>query len=222
MASENRWSKLSDDEVFSAEQNISDYTAEGQQAILKEAQGRRDLLAEQSAPSHDSQAEAWVCGNCGEQIEGDYEICWSCQTDRGNSIQENNELVDTEELPALSGRPKRLIRSLGEQLEKRYRDAYRVARATTMIAGVVKFIGISLAVIGVVGAWGVAGSSTEIAVLVGILGVSAGIMVFGVGVMIAAQGQHLLAAVDDVVGSSPFLTDPERAGIMRLDFGDEG
>ena len=106
--------------------------------------------------------------------------------------------------------------SLAGQLEKRYRDAYRVARATIMAADFVKFVGIVFVVVGVVAAFLVAKESAPGAVAVGVVGASTGILIFGVGVLIAAQGQQLLASVDDVIGSSPFLTDVERAEVMRI------
>jgi hypothetical protein len=43
-----------------------------------------------------------------------------------------------------------------------------------------------------------------------------GILSWLSGVLLNAQGQLLLASLDGVVGFSPFLTDEERAEVMKL------
>ena len=28
----------------------------------------------------------WRCSNCGEEVGNDFEICWNCETEKGDSI----------------------------------------------------------------------------------------------------------------------------------------
>ena len=107
--------------------------------------------------------------------------------------------------------------SVEAQLEKRYRDAYRVSRATTAIAGLIKAVGILAGLSGLVIAYLSAEQSSSLAFVAAAASVIIGLVVYGLGILIAAQGQQLMAAIDDVVGGSPFLSDRERASIMGLD-----
>jgi hypothetical protein len=49
-----------------------------------------------------------------------------------------------------------------------------------------------------------------------VFGVVVGVLFWVCGVVVAAQGQILLATLDNAVASSHFLTDPERADAMGL------
>jgi len=189
-------------------------------AAIGEVEGRRSQAAEKKATLHVQQGEMWLCGHCGEQVDGDYECCWNCQANRGESAQSETSGKNNGIPQATRVAPRRRTHPPAEQMEKRYRDAYRVARATILAAGMVKFIGIVLAVLGAIAALAIAKQSGPAAVAIGVLGVSTGVLIFGVGILISAQGQQLLTAVDDVINSSPFLTDIERADIMRLDMGE--
>jgi len=108
-----------------------------------------------------------------------------------------------------------------EALTRRYRDAYLVARATILIARVIKMIGIFLIVLAVVGgiAAGAVGQSNldsrvflALAILIALLG----LVFYCVGIIVAALGQILLATLDSAVNSSPFLNNGHRARIMHL------
>jgi len=107
--------------------------------------------------------------------------------------------------------------SVEAQLERRYRDAYRVSRATTAIASLIKAVGVLAGLSGLVVAYMSAEQSSSLAFVAAAAGVIIGLVVYGLGILISAQGQQLMAAIDDVVGSSPFLSDRERASIMGLD-----
>ncbi len=101
----------------------------------------------------------------------------------------------------------------------RYRDAYLVARATTAIGGSVKFIGIALGFLMILGGivmasnrdgdmkWGVAG------VLAGLV---VGIPLYVLGILVSAHGQVLKATLDTSVHTSPFLGDEQKAKVMSL------
>jgi hypothetical protein len=58
------------------------------------------------------------------------------------------------------------------------------------------------------------GSSSWLALGVLILGALAGLIVFALGVLVSAQGQLVMATLDNAVNSSHFLTDEQRASIM--------
>ena len=40
------------------------------------------LLEELDEPHKAFLASAWICLNCGEKCEGNFEICWNCQAER--------------------------------------------------------------------------------------------------------------------------------------------
>lgn len=99
----------------------------------------------------------------------------------------------------------------------RYRDAYRVANVVVTAGDAIKVVGFTLAVlialIGVV----VASKIGMLSLLAGLIpAATIGLLSWLGGVLLSAQGQLLLASLDSVVGISPFLTDEERAEVMRL------
>ena len=99
----------------------------------------------------------------------------------------------------------------------RYRDAYRVGAALVDIGNAIKFVGAILG--GII--FLVSLSSKNLlgvgAVVLGIfIAAIVGILFWICGVIVAAQGQILLATVDTAVASSHFLTDTERAQAMGL------
>lgn len=94
-------------------------------------------------------------------------------------------------------------------LMKRYRDAYLVARATGTIGKVIKGIGILVIAMGLIRA----GQSTN---SISLFIASVGALLYCAGVLVAAQGQILLASLDSAVNSSPFLTNEDKAKAMSL------
>lgn len=42
----------------------------------------RRVLAEFLAPPPSSDADAWVCPNCGERVDPGFDLCWQCGTPR--------------------------------------------------------------------------------------------------------------------------------------------
>ena len=113
---------------------------------------------------------------------------------------------------------------------KRYTDAYTVAKVTVGLGKVVKIIGICVgggitAIFGLIALismaaaqsnGGVAASGFVIGGMGVCFGVVAGLILFVFGVLVAAQGQTLMAALDTAVNSSPFLLDEEKAQAMSL------
>lgn len=103
----------------------------------------------------------------------------------------------------------------------RYSDAYATADSIVMIGSIIKGIGIVigaiLVAVGLIAASafnGVGGGVTIVASLIS--GLFNGIMVYVIGVLISALGHILKANLDSAVHSSPFLTDEQRAAVMRL------
>ena len=107
----------------------------------------------------------------------------------------------------------------GSPIVRRYRDAYRVASAVIALGTMIKVMGaiaaILLAFISLQASSGPFGSTA--AVLGGfLLAAVLGAFFWVCGVVVASQGQVLLATLDVAVSSSHFLTDPERADAMGL------
>ncbi len=107
----------------------------------------------------------------------------------------------------------------------RYCDAYLVARVTTGFGGIIKAIGIALAV-GIFMGGIVVGSAmarmygSEIQTGLGILGAAfaavIGATFYLFGILVSAQGQILKATLDGAVNNSPFLTNDQKAQTMSL------
>jgi len=97
---------------------------------------------------------------------------------------------------------------------KRYVDGYRVANTIDGYGMAIKVIGAILGVL-VLLVLGQSGNNDALA-----LGLVAGAVIAGLfflaGVVIAAQGQMLMADLDKAVYASPFLTDEMRASVMSL------
>lgn len=115
---------------------------------------------------------------------------------------------------------------------KRYTDAYIVAKATVGIGNAVKaigmFVGGGIALIfGLIAITSLAAAQNSNIGIGGVgglvvggigvcFGVVAGLILFVFGVLIAAQGQTLMATLDTAVSASPFLLDEEKAKAMSL------
>jgi hypothetical protein len=112
------------------------------------------------------------------------------------------------------------------RVKDRYRDAYLVANTTVVIGGGVKVVA-SLAAI-VIGLFAVIaagvissnGGSTAIAVVFAVLGLIIAALCGGVlyliGILLSANGQHLQASLDEAVNTSPFLSVDGKAEVMSL------
>lgn len=110
-------------------------------------------------------------------------------------------------------------------LKRRYGDAYRVAKATVNFGNGIKIAGIVLAALILLGTLmgtliAVSQSDSMIGGALLIPGILlagfVGLLFYLLGVLVAAQGQTLLASLDSAVNSSPFLTNDQKAEIMSL------
>jgi hypothetical protein len=112
------------------------------------------------------------------------------------------------------------------KLLSRYKDAYLVAKTIARIGDFVKQLAFILGIICVaslvLGIYALVqptantleGALFIFAAGIGVIGSLVG---FAVGVLVAAQGQILKAALDGSVNNSPFLENPQRVTIMGLD-----
>ena len=101
----------------------------------------------------------------------------------------------------------------------RYVDSYRVARTAIAIGNVIKVVCIAIGVLIFIGAIkaGVDQGMLGSIVLLGFaFGLVIAVLFFLLGIIVASQGQMMIAALDTAVCSSPFLTDEDKAIAMSL------
>jgi hypothetical protein len=101
-------------------------------------------------------------------------------------------------------------------LATRYRESYLLAETIVGAGTVVKVLSVILAV--TIGALGLSAAS-EVGFGHGAAVISALTVGLGSwlgGLLLTAQGQLLLASLDQAVGTSPFLEDDQKAAIMAL------
>ena len=104
-----------------------------------------------------------------------------------------------------------------ESAVKRYSDAYKASRSMAkaggflMVAGLV--IGAALFIAGLI-----AGSEGEMLglFLLWLLAGFVALLGYGLGEVVAAQGQILSASLDNAVNTSPFLSEGDRVEVMSL------
>jgi uncharacterized membrane protein len=107
---------------------------------------------------------------------------------------------------------------------ERYRDAYRTAQVITRVGGVIKALGIALAILmflgGLVIGMNILGHDDTLQLIsLGVVGVSAivtGVIIYMCGVIVSAQGQQLKATLDSAVHTSPYLDLDAKARAMSL------
>jgi hypothetical protein len=105
------------------------------------------------------------------------------------------------------------------QAANRYADAYRVASAVIVGGTTLKILaGIAVALPAVSGLIIAAGSRNgwdgAVGAGVGLGGLLVAVPLYGLGLVVTAQGQLLRASLDSAVHSSPFMDDLQRAKAM--------
>ena len=100
----------------------------------------------------------------------------------------------------------------------RYRDAYRVGSALVGLGSSLKIIGLVLAAAILLASFNLRGGALGSGALYAgaFFAAVLGALFWVSGVVVAAQGQILRAALDTAVATSPFLTHPERTDAMGL------
>jgi hypothetical protein len=184
----------------------------------------------------DSFEECWNCGTNRDGSPPDNEELF-ISTDLSRSER------DSLDLPAISGSevetqatradatgrtatannlPKSAVqRRVSARAATRYDDAYSVAGAIIGWAALIKVFGAAAAVAvfvaSIASGDAVGLDAGGAAVIIGFLcGSLMWAVFYGIGVVVAAQGQILRASLDSAVHSSPFLTDQQRAEAMSL------
>lgn len=176
----------------------------------------------------------WKCSRCGEEHDEQFESCWKCQEFRQGAILPDGDPDDggaslgrsETEAPQQSGSKSASTRrtsgsNVGRAIINRYKDGYKVAEAINFVGQAVKVVGLILFIIlaalslsaGDQGSWGIAAPASGFGVVISAL---VGGLIYVVGILVAAQGQLLMASLDNAVNTSPFLTDRERAEAMKI------
>jgi len=95
-------------------------------------------------------------------------------------------------------------------LETRYADAYLIARTVNGTGQTVKFVGFVAAALVMLGGIALAGKIGTSAAFAGLcLAILVALSFYGLGVLISAQGQILMATLDSAVNTSPLLSQEE-------------
>jgi hypothetical protein len=93
---------------------------------------------------------------------------------------------------------------------------YRVARSIDGVGATIKGIAFALAGLIAVGSIATLQISLVFALAGFVTAGSVALVGFGLGVLLSAQGQMLMAILDSSVNSSPFLNDEDRARILGV------
>lgn len=84
-------------------------TALGGIKVLVPAERKREAqLAIEKISLESGEAPAWICPSCGEEVEGNFETCWSCRAERPadaklappRETRDDDEDADAETVPA--------------------------------------------------------------------------------------------------------------------------
>ena len=125
---------------------------------------------------------------------------------------------DPAQTSSSSSSPRAIPHANAQRVMTRYTDAYRVAGAIVGVGGLVKTLGVVAAAVTVVIGLGAASTLNSSVPLVAALPVAlvTWLLLWALGVLVAAQGELLKANVDGAVNTSPFLLDDQRAEVMSL------
>jgi hypothetical protein len=159
------------------------------------------------------------CPHCGRRIDARATRCSHCLEKMpvgtaGNAITNNADTAGIHSKGSSGA-------LLSNRALKRYRDAYSVASNIDAYGQAIKTLASIIAVITIVITL-IASTQAEGKTAGGLFfagAITAAVLwttIHAHGVRIAAEGQHLLAALDVAVHTSPFLSDVERAQAMSL------
>jgi hypothetical protein len=172
------------------------------------------------------------CGDCGSTIDADASFCPNC----GKEYKYHEATSQTAVPQAnVASQPINQTTFVSEKqafaVMKRYRDAYRVANTVNSFGLIIKIIAIIIGIlsfligVSVMGAGSSAARGPDFgaAAIAGVFGgmiiffgILSGAFFFIVGILVSAQGQVLMASLDNAVNSSPFLTNAHRVKVMSL------
>jgi hypothetical protein len=168
----------------------------------------------------------WTCKHCSEENEEAFHFCWNCQHDPGtepekdtdaskSAISHNTTKSEVLPLRPLLGKMFTVNNGAMDTLPSRYKDAYTEAHAVVSVGGFIKGIAFFMFLVVMIGALCMA-FHYGIASLFGgfILACMVSVPVYVLGILVAAQGQTQLAALDTAVNSSRHLSDDQVADIL--------
>jgi len=159
----------------------------------------------------------WRCAHCGEECEDSFEVCWNCGVGRdGSAVEASFKSGESKGYPMAPPDPSltHQAKSGKHPIISRYSDAYVIARSVSAFGATVKFLALVLGV--GISILGFSSGSKELGIGAIGLGVIAGLAIYVLGTIVAAQGQILKATLDTAVNSSQFLTKDEMRKIMSL------
>jgi hypothetical protein len=102
---------------------------------------------------------------------------------------------------------------IASALEKRYRDAYVVAKGIIFIGNAVKIGGACVG--GLIILFGLAAPGFMTGVMFA-MGVLVGVSGFAAGILISAQGQIMQSVIDTAVNTSPQITPEQKTQVMGI------
>lgn len=177
--------------------------------------GREDRIAVAPCPNSKCATPIWSdhndswCHKCGEYFP-DY---FKAKLPR---LAQRQSPADRSAEPAIASAGPAPPRALA--VMNRYRAAYRIANTITEAGGVIKLAGFGLAIlVALSGLMAASQIGASVFSVIGIISaVTTALSAWLGGLLLSAQGQLLLAALDQTVGASPFLEDAEKAQVMGL------
>ena len=149
----------------------------------------------------------WKCKNCGEESEDAFDACWKCGAEKeisGKSVSDEEDITNVSDEVDLT-----------HIIIRRYQDAYQVAYFIVGLGGFVKIVSLVGAVIALI-LIAVNRTDQDIGFIPFILAIISALILYLIGVVIAAQGQMLMASLDSAINSSPFLEQRDRIEAMGL------
>jgi hypothetical protein len=143
---------------------------------------------------------------CGKPIYSDHTPGWCIEC--GEPLPENVQ----EQIPLLRASTLAAEKSIDASgLEKRYGDAYSVARFIVGVGDTVKILGIMVGLVLFFAAFLAKGLFVVLGLVTALV---TGSLFYVAGVLVSAQGQVLQASLDTAVNSSPLLDNGQKAQIL--------
>lgn len=165
----------------------------------------------------------WNCLSCRETVDDEFDACWQCGVERGETVSSQNNVSAGEPLLSSGQRQSQVLTEISSApsetdivraLSRRYKDAYTSARWLIRIGGLIKLLAIILAVVIIIfsmilsAAFPLAlGGGFAFAFLICI-------PTYVMGVLTSGQGQTNLASLDTAVNTSRHLTKEDVAALL--------
>ena len=155
-----------------------------------------------------------------ESILGSFEGMFTSSASEVSSIPDKRNLPGSppEPLTPSDGR----FSNIAETIKRRYSDAFSEAHAVVTVGKTIKGVGGFLFIANLMGGFYLAFKGGEKSLQIALLGILSaclvGIPIYILGILVTAQGQTQLAALDTAVNSSRHLKDDDVAEILLKRF----